>query len=348
VKIDSPISTNQEITETKDQRSVITIRRLVGVRRVLQIQSVGPIAILIALCLIFEVVRPDFLTLSNVVTIIETAAIPLILATGLTFVILLGSIDLSLEGIMATSSMVLALLVKNNVNSNDWGVFGLITAVTAGAVFGLINGILNALFKMPSLIVTLGTWFIGLGVAAMLFPASPPIMHEPIINHLTARFLGVSLIVYIALFIVLLGFILLRYTHLGRMIYAIGGDENIAVASGIPVGRYKMAAFLISGLLAAVSGSLLSAQLSNGNPQIGDGTLFPAISGAVLGGTLLSGGRGGVLQSTIGVLILEVLGVGLIQSGADPYTQTAIQGIVIILAVTCGSWYQRRRLRVIK
>jgi ribose transport system permease protein len=316
--------------------------------RLVRIPSIGPIAILILLCLIFQILLPDFLTFSNLATIADTAASPLILATGLTFVILLGSIDLSLEGIMATSSMVLALLVRNNVNGNDYGVVGVFAAIGVGVCFGLMNGILNTVFRMPSLIVTLGTWFIGLGVAAVLFPASPPIMREPILSVVTARFLGLSAIDYVALFTLIAGFVVLRYTHLGRMIYAIGGNENIVVTSGIPIRRYRIAAFLISGLLAALSGTLLSAQLGNGNPQIGDGTLFPAISGAVLGGTFLSGGRGGVFCSAIGVLVLEVLGIGLIQSGADPYTQTAIQGFVIILAVIASSWHQRRKLRVVK
>jgi ribose transport system permease protein len=339
---------NEERADTNAREPVTIAKRPAGWFQVRRLQNLGPVAILFLLCLIFEITHSDFLSLSNLATILETAAIPLILSTGLTFVILLGAIDLSLEGIMATSSMVLALLVANNVNSNNFGVFGLIASVLVGAVFGSLNGALNAYFKMPSLIVTLGTWFIGLGVAAVLFPERPPMIREQIINQLTVRIFGLSAIVYFALFSVIIAYFVLRYTNVGRMIYAIGGDERVALSSGVPVRRYKFAAFVISGVLAALSGSLLSAQLSNGNPAIGDGMLFPAISGAVLGGTLLSGGHGGVLQSAVGVLILEVLTIGLIQSGANPYTQTLIQGGVIILAVTLSTWHQRRKLRIIK
>ena len=132
------------------------------------------------------------------------------------------------------------------------------------------------------------------------------------------------------------------------MIYAIGGDEAIIVASGLPVKRYKFIAFVISGAIAAFGGVLLSAQLGNGNADIGAGQLFPAISAAVVGGTLLSGGRGGALQSALGALMLEVLSNGLIQIGAGPYSRNIISGAVILIAVGISSYHMRRKLRIVK
>jgi ribose transport system permease protein len=132
------------------------------------------------------------------------------------------------------------------------------------------------------------------------------------------------------------------------MIYAVGGDEGLLVASGLRVRWVKIAAFSICGVLAGMGGVLLSAQLSTGNANIGSGLLFPAISAAVLGGTVLTGGRGGAVQSALGALILEVLNNGLIQIGAGPYTRHIISGAVIVIAVAAGGWHRRRKLRVVK
>jgi ribose transport system permease protein len=309
----------------------------------------GVIAAIVVLSLLFQFISGSFLTFANVASVLEAAAVPTVLVTGLSFVIILGGIDLSLEGIAATTSMVLALLVANNVNHHDLGVLGILAAIGCGLAFGLLNGVLNAILRMPSLLVTLGTWFIGLGIAAVLFPQKIPEIHEALVAGIVhVRLFGLSLIVYFALTAVVIAHLVLNYTRLGRMIYAIGGDEAVVVASGIRVARFKVAAFAISGTLAAVGGVLLSAQLDNGNANIGAGLLFPAISAAVLGGTLLSGGRGGAVQSGLGALLLEVLNNGLIQIGAGPYVRHIISGAVIVSAVAITGWSLRAKLRVIK
>lgn len=313
------------------------------------LRELGASVALIVLSLLFQLASGSFLTVANLKSLLEAAAVPTVLVTGLSFVIILGAIDLSLEGVMATASMVLALIVANNVNANNYGGFGIGAAVCVGLVFGVLNGWLNAVLRMPSLLVTLGTWFIGLGIAAVLFPDKVPEIREPLITGLVhVRLFGLSLIVYFALAVVLLAHLVLNYTTLGRMVYAIGGDEAVVVASGIRVNRFKLAAFAISGTLAAIGGILLSAQLDNGDSNIGGGLLFPAISGAVVGGTLLSGGRGGAIQSALGALILEVLNNGMIQIGAGPYVRHVISGAVIVTAVALTGWHQRAKLRVIK
>ena len=313
------------------------------------LQDIGPVAALVVLAIVFQTWSGSFLTPGNLASIVEAAAVPAILATGLTFVIVLGSIDLSLEGIMATSSMTVSLLVANAVNPNDFGLLGIGVALAVGLVFGVFNGVLNAVLKMPSLIVTLGTWFVGLGVAAVLFPARVPQIRETLVLGLArTHLLSLSLTVYIAVGVVVAAHLMLNYTAFGRMSYAIGGDESILVASGLSVRRYKTAAFAISGTVAAFAGVLLSAQLSNGNANIGDGLLFPAISAAVLGGTTLMGGRGGAVQSATGAVLLEALNNGLIQVGAGPYTRNIISGAVIVAAVAITGWRLRAKLRVVK
>ncbi|MCB8877137.1 ABC transporter permease [Acidisoma silvae] len=313
------------------------------------LQSLGPLAVLIVLLLVFEIARHNFLTGGNLAAIAESAAVPVILTTGLSFVILLGAIDLSMEGVMAASSMTLSLLCANDVNGNHWGVWGIAAAIGVGLAFGLVNGVLNTILRMPSLIVTLGTWFIGLGIASILFPAQVPTVRDPWVLGIAAYHIaGLSLIVFVALLLLLLFHLLLHYTHLGRMIFAVGGAEATLVMTGLPVPLFKIAAFVISGLLAGIAGVLLSARLGDGNANIGDGLLFPAVSACVLGGTLLSGGRGGVLQSAIGAVVLEVLNNGLIQIGAGPYVRNIISGAVILLVVAASGLHLRRKLRVVK
>jgi len=312
-------------------------------------QFAGPVVALIVLSVGFQLVSGSFFTIDNLKSVVEAAAVPAILAAAISFVVIMGSIDLSLEGTMATTSMIVALLVANGVNGNDYGMVGLLAALTVGLAFGLFNAVLNAVLQMPSLIVTLGTWFVGLGIAAVLFPARVPQINDPLILNLARlRLFDLSLVVYIALAVIVVSQLVLNFTRLGRMIYAIGGDEGLLVASGLRIRWVKIAAFSICGLLAGMCGVLLSAQLSTGNANIGSGLLFPAISAAVLGGTVLTGGRGGAVQSALGALILEVLNNGLIQIGAGPYTRHIISGSVIVIAVAAGGWHRRRKLRVVK
>ncbi|RFU49115.1 ABC transporter permease [Paraburkholderia sp. DHOC27] len=313
------------------------------------LQNMGPLIALFLMIFAFQITTGSFVSIGNFKSILEAAAVPAILAVGISFVILLGAIDLSVQGIIAAASMTLSLLVANGINGNNFGLGGICIAILVGVAFGALNGVLHVVGKTPSLIVTLGTWFIGLGVAAVLFPDRVPTIHEPLVLGLTSvHIAGLSLNVFIALGVIAAAHAVLKYTRVGRMIYAIGGDEGIVVASGIPVKRYKFIAFVISGGIAALAGILLSGQLGNGNADIGAGQLFPAISAAVVGGTLLSGGRGGALQSALGALILEVLGNGLIQIGAGPYSRNIFSGAVILVAVSLTSYHLRRKLRVVK
>jgi ribose transport system permease protein len=313
------------------------------------LQNLGPLIALVLMVIVFQVLTGSFISIGNFKSILEAAAVPSILAVGISFVILLGAIDLSMQGTIAAASMTLSLLVSNGINAHDFGFAGILIAIFVGVGFGALNGALHVFGKTPSLIVTLGTWFIGLGVAAVLFPDRVPTIREPLVLGFSSVHLGgLSLIVYIAFAIIAAAYLVLKYTRLGRMIYAIGGDEAIIVASGLPIKRYKFIAFVISGGIAAFGGVLLSAQLGNGNADIGAGQLFPAISAAVVGGTLLSGGRGGALQSALGAVILEVLGNGLIQIGAGPYSRNIFSGAVILVAISLTSYHLRRKLRVVK
>jgi ribose transport system permease protein len=324
-------------------------RRLVPRKALRAMRQGGPTIALLVLCVAFSVVAPKFATLENIQAILEASAVPLVLATGITFVLIQGSIDLSVEGITAASSMLLSLLVANGINSNNFGWLGIFLALSLGTTFGLVNGLIYVFGRLPSLIVTLGSWFVGLGLATLLFPQRLPQIKDPIVMNLAlGRLFGLSPITYLAVLVVLIAHILLKYTQFGRMTYAIGGDEAVSAAGGVRIRRHKVLAFGVSGFLAALSGVFLTAQLGYGEANIGVGMLFPAISAAVVGGTLLSGGRGGAFQTTTGVFILGVLTNGMIQIGAGPYTREIIEGATIIIAVIAGNWHLRSKLRVVK
>lgn len=324
-------------------------RRLGRGPRRLHLQSLGPAAILLVLIAIFSLVSNQFLRIANFEAILESASIALVLSTAVTFVVLMGSIDLSVEGVMATASIALSLLVANTYNTLSLGALGIAACVAIGAAFGLVNGLLVVRFRIQSLIVTLGTWFIGLGLAATVYPA-----RQPVIVDLTIVFLGlnrslfVSPLVILALAVLVGALIVERQTKFGRIILGIGADERLMALSGIPVVRYKIGAFVLAGTLVGVAAVMVTAQLGVGNATAGQGYLFSTITAVVVGGTLLSGGRGGVLQSATGVMILEVLRNGMVLLGINPYSQRMIEGLGIVIAVLIGNWHLRRRLRVIK
>lgn len=313
------------------------------------LRDLGPTLVLLALIAVFALTTRQFVSVGNTVAIVESSAIPIILVVAMTFIIVQGSIDLSIEGVMGSSAMVTALLIASTATNNNFGWWAIVAALTYGLLFGIINGLIYVFVRLPSLIVTLGTWFVGLGIANLLFPGrQPQILDTRLTSLAINKYAGVSTIVIIALVTVLLGWLVQRYTQFGRMSYAIGADEKTTRQSGLPVGFHKILAYAFMGILASLCGVLISAQLSVGSPVAGAGLLFPTISAAVIGGTLLSGGRGGVIQSVIGVLILEVLRNGMLQLGVDTYLRHVVEGATIITALALGNWRLRSRVRVVK
>ena len=315
----------------------------------IHVQALGPLAILLALIVIFSIASHQFLRIANFEAILESASIAIVLSTAVTFVVLMGSIDLSIEGVMATASITLSLLVANSYTSLSLGWLGIAICLLIGAAFGLVNGLLVVRFKIQSLIVTLGTWFIGLGLAATLYPARQPVISDPTIVFFGLnRSLGISPLVLLAVAVLVIAVVIEQQTKFGRIVLGIGSDERLMILSGIPVSRYKLGAFVLAGALVGVAAVMVTAQLGVGNATAGQGYLFSTITAVVVGGTLLSGGRGGVLQSATGVMILEVLRNGMVLLGINPFSQRMIEGLGIVVAVVIGNWHLRRRLRVIK
>lgn len=309
----------------------------------------GPLAALVLLCVVFAFLSPRFATWANVRNILDSASGLAVIAVGLTFVLLLGAIDLSIEGVMATASLSVALLVANSRNDIDLGFFAILAAVALGACFGLASGMLSTTLKIPSFMTTLGISAIGIGIATVLFGGVQPTLQSPALAEwASGQWIGLTRLTFVAVAVVVVGVLIQRYTRLGRYARAIGGAEELALLSGIPVRRYKTLAFTFAGACYGLAGIMITIQLGAGIVHAGAGQNFAAITAAVVGGTLLSGGRGGVLHSIVGVLIVTVLANGLVLVGVSPYLQQAVQGVIVVAAVVVTAWPLRARLRVVK
>ncbi len=307
----------------------------------------APVAVLVALCILVSLFNGNFLTLSNLIRLLSSASIPLVLCMGATFIILMGSIDLSIEGTMALTAVMVSLLVANDISGYAIGLWSVPLAVVAGGLMGLVNGLLHVKLRTPSFMTTLGVGFAGVGVAMAVLAGDTVRISDQTFRFLSlGRVLGIPMSVWIAFAAVAVAYVIQERTRTGRWLYAIGTDEMTARHAGIPVERTRILIFAIAGLFYGMGGVLAAAQFGQGHALISQGRLFTAITAVVVGGTALSGGVGSVLNSVIGVLIVVVLANGLVLMGVEPYVQQGVQGLLIIVAVALA--LDRSRLDVVK
>ena len=311
----------------------------------------APLLSLIALCLLLSLLSPRFLTWRNFVGIANEAAPILVIALGTTFVIILGGIDLSVEGIVAVSGVLVVLLARNDFNSNDFGWLGVLIAILVAGVMGFLNGLIYTRLRIPSFMATLAMQYVGLGLATLLLAGNFAQMKDPnirglVLNRFPSDSGGLPYGTWLTIIAFIIAYIIQRYTKIGRYMFAIGGGEDLAALSGVRINRYKLIIFTLAGLFAGVGSLVRAAQLGITQPAIGAGMLFTSITGVVVGGTALSGGEGGVVNTLVGVLIVTVLHNGMILLGVNPYVQQAIQGAIIVVAVALT--INRGRLKIIK
>jgi ribose transport system permease protein len=303
-----------------------------------------PLAVVLALVVVFSFGSDAFLTFRNMSGILGQASTLLLACLGASFVILMGSIDLSVGAIVL---LVGAISVKA-LNQFDAGVGTLLIGMLAGGLLGLSNGLIYALGRIPSFVVTLGTLSVFTGAAWELLQGRALRFSSPAFENLAiGQF--IPFIPNIALFALgawLLASIAGQMTRFGRYMYIIGGGEAVAATMGIPITRYKIAAFVISGLMAGLAGALAVARLGAAGPTLGQDLLLNTLAAIVVGGTSLSGGIGGVHRTLIGVAIIALLDNGLNLMGVNQYTQMVIKGTVVVIAVLIGQ--DRKKSLVIK
>ena len=305
---------------------------------------------MLVLFVIFAFLNPRFASVQNLQNVLFQISVPLIIVVGTTMVIQMGSIDLSVQGVMAASGMAWILLSPNTRLPTDIGIWAWPVALGVGLGIGILTGAMYAKLRVPSFVVSLGTWYVGLGIGIILYGNDllPTLTSDGLARWPTSRTLGVPHSFWLAAAIVLVGVLIANFTRLGRGLLAIGNNEHIARSSGIPVTRYKIMAFATAGLLSGLAGILATMQLGSGSPDIGYGQLFTVIPAAVIGGTALGGGEGGVMRSSLGVILLIVLNNGLVLAGVNPDYQQAVFGSILIITIVAVAFPQRDRLKVTK
>ena len=313
----------------------------------------APLSLILSMLVLFVIyafLNPRFASVQNLKNVLFQISVPLIIVVGTTMVIQMGSIDLSVQGVMAASGMAWILLSPNTRLPTDIGIWAWPVALGVGLGIGILTGAMYAKLRVPSFVVSLGTWYVGLGIGIILYGNDllPTLTSDGLARWPTSRTLGVPHSFWLAAAIVLVGVLIANFTRLGRGLLAIGNNEHIARSSGIPVTRYKIMAFATAGLLSGLAGILATMQLGSGSPDIGYGQLFTVIPAAVIGGTALGGGEGGVMRSSLGVILLIVLNNGLVLAGVDPDYQQAVFGSILIITIVAVAFPQRDRLKVAK
>lgn len=302
-----------------------------------------PVLVILALVVFFAVQNPNFATFDNAMNIGRQSSVLLLVALAGTMVIMIGSIDLSVGSIVTLAGIVAALTIDS-----AGPVVAILAGIGTGLVVGLINGVTLISLKVPSFLVTLGMLSILSGIANMICGgASIMFMDLSLTNFVNAELIpGLPTIILVALLsAAALTFIAFK-TVLGRYLFAIGGGEIVAANSGVPVNRYKVYAFMLSGALCGLAGVLLTAQVGAGTPAAGANMLLDSIAAIVMGGTALSGGIGGPQRTILGVLVIAILSNGMDVTEVSSFTQEIVKGLVIILAV--ASTIDRKKYPFIK
>jgi ribose transport system permease protein len=307
------------------------------------VQGAIPPALLIVLVSIVEIGSPGFLTGETLALLLSNTAVLFILATGVTFVILIGGIDLSIQAVASLASVILAQLLPS------MGLLAFPVAIAAGLVFGILSGVVHVWLRVPSFVATLATGGVVAGMALWLANGRAITIEEggrASTSWINATIAGTPVVVLIAIGVGLASYLGLRYSRFGRQSLAVGAGEPAAYAAGINVDRTKIVAFALSGTLAAIAGVILAARLSSGSPSLANQLLLPAIAAVIVGGTAITGGLGGVGRTAVGALIISIVRIGMTFVGVNIFAENVVFGAVLIAAVAIT--IDRSKIAIIK
>jgi erythritol transport system permease protein len=314
---------------------------------------------LIVIIIVFSILSPYYFSLSNFLTMASHVAIFGILAVGMLLVILNGGIDLSVGSTLGLSGVVAGFLMQGvqlpllgiALFPPVWVV--VVLACALGACVGLINGVLIARFKVPAFVATLGVMYMVRGVALLMtngltynnLGGKPELGNTGFDWLGFNRFLGAPIGVLVLAVIAIMGSLMLNRSAFGRWLYASGGNERAAELSGVPVKTVQVTVYLLSGVCAAISGLILSSELTSAGPTAGTSYELTAIAAVVIGGAALTGGRGNIRGTMLGAFVIGFLSDGLVIIGISSYWQTVFTGAVIVLAVLLNAVQYRRRVK---
>lgn len=306
--------------------------------KLIQFQSI--IALLV-MCIALSFLSDRFLTTENTWNVMRQISVNMIVSVGMTLVILTGGIDLSVGSILALAGAVTAGMLKFGAEFTDMNLYigytllgAIVGGTLVGTVLGWFNGFTITKFKVPPFVATLAMLTIARGLT-MLWTGGFPItgLGDNMAFIGTGWFLGIPMPVWISAVIVFAAVVLTNRTKLGRHIYAIGGNETAAELSGLKIKKIKMIVYSIAGALAGIGGIIVTSRLDSAQPNAGFGFELDSIAAVVIGGTSLSGGKGTIMGTVQGALIIGILNNGLVLLNVSPFWQQVIKGFVILLAV---------------
>jgi len=316
------------------QASAIASSRVRSVVSGESIQRLLALGALVILLVFFSIVVPHFASANNYIDILTATAVNGVLAVGVTFVIITGGIDLSLGTAMTFASVVMGVV------SATLGLplpLGLLSALAAGALVGIVNGTLIAKAKLPPFIATLGMLYVTLGLAQVISNVHPIYFDAPQPNF-QLFFMGKALfsipnIVWVMLGAAAIAWVLLNKTTFGRYTFALGSNEEATRLSGVNVDRWKITVYAVEGLFVGLAGIVIASRMNSAQPGLGVGYELDAIAAAVIGGTSLSGGEGSIVGTVIGAFLISTLRIGLSVAGVPDQWKSVITGLVVIGAV---------------
>lgn len=295
------------------------------------LKNIGILPMLIVIGALFSFLTPNFLSSNNLMNVLRQSSINIVLASGMTMVILTGGIDLSVGSILASTAVI---GVMSSLNPS-MGSLTIILPLLVGLFMGLINGLLVAYVKLAPFIVTLGTMTAIRGISYLLPDGTTVINNDLNFAWIGNNYLGpVPWLVIIALIVIAISWFILRKTVLGVHIYAVGGNPQAARLTGINVGFVLVFVYSLTGLLSGLGGIMTASRLYSASGLLGNGYELDAIAAVILGGTSPAGGIGGVAGTLIGALIMAILNNGLTLLNISFFWQLVIKGVVIVLAVT--------------
>ncbi|GIM45138.1 ribose ABC transporter permease [Collibacillus ludicampi] len=286
--------------------------------------------VLLIIIIFASLLSSAFFTTTNLLNIARQVSVTAIVAAGMTLVILVAGIDLSVGSVLAISGAVVSKVLSSTNNV----VFAIFASLFVGCIFGVINGFLSTKGKMPSFIVTLATMAAARALTLVFTGGYPLVIRNASFLKIgNGYILGIPIPVILMIIIFALLYVMLKHTKLGRYIYAVGGNETASRLTGINTHRIIMATFILSGLFTGIASLIYTARLSSAQPSAGTGLELDAIAAVILGGTSLMGGQGGVVGTLIGAFIMGILDNILNLLDVNPYYQGLVKALVIILAV---------------
>ncbi len=302
-------------------------------------ERAGLIIAIIVLSAIFGTINPNFFSYTNVTNVMRQVSVLAIVSVGQTLAIMLAGIDLSVGSILGFISVFGATQILH------YGVLpGMLIALAASAAIGAFQGWWIAKFKIPAFIVTLGGLSFLRGAAFVYSNGMPvPGLPEEFLLLGSGSVMGVPLPAVIACVVYLLFHFMLTRTRTGRYLYAIGGNEEAAILSGIKVGRYKIFAYCMSGLLAGLSSLILTSRVVSGQPTLGEAFELQAIAATIIGGTSFAGGEGTLVGTFLGVILMAIIGNGLNLIRVSSFIQMMVLGVIIVFAVTLDNMQRKKR-----